>query len=142
VRNPTQISSSYAREHQLGLAHGVGMTRLPTPISSEKSAPNAVHDRCPAAIPAWALAATARATKPTSALTPIGDAQVLTITEAATMLRVCARTVRRMIDRGDLNAIRVGRSVRLRARVIANIIDSEHFPISGPIYSSREKASK
>ena len=118
------------------------MTRLPVPIASEKSAPDAVHDRCPAAIPAWALAAPARATKPTSALTPIDDAQVLTITEAATVLRVCARTVRRMIDRGDLNAIRLGRSVRLRARDIANIIDSEHFHISEPSHSSREKASK
>ena len=109
------------------------MTRRPVPIASDKSAPDQVDGRCPAAIPAWAIAAPAQTAEPAALATPIGDTQVVTITEAAAMFRVCTRTVSRMIDRGELSAFRVGRSVRLQARDLMTIINAEHFPFCDPL---------
>ena len=114
------------------------MTCRPAPVETKKNAPDKVGDRCPATIPAWAIAVPAHAAELVALATPIGDAQVITIKEAAAIFRVCTRTVRRMIDRGELNAIRVGRSVRLRAGDMENIVNSAHFPFSERFYRLRE----
>jgi excisionase family DNA binding protein len=37
-----------------------------------------------------------------------------TLQETAAILKLCTRTVRRMIEAGDLKAVRIGRSVRIR----------------------------
>ncbi len=37
-----------------------------------------------------------------------------TLQEAAAILKLCTRTVRRMIEAGDLKALRVGRSIRIK----------------------------
>ena len=42
----------------------------------------------------------------------------LTIVEAATILRVSKQTVYRLVRAGDLEAVRVGRSVRIPVRVV------------------------
>jgi excisionase family DNA binding protein len=42
----------------------------------------------------------------------------LTIVEAATILRVSKQTVYRLVRAGDLEAVRVGRSVRIPVRVL------------------------
>ena len=47
---------------------------------------------------------------------------LMTIGEAATILRVARRTIRRMIKRGELHAVRIGRSVRIRRQDIERII--------------------
>ena len=38
---------------------------------------------------------------------------MLSLTEYAALFRISTKTVRRMIDRGDLHAVRIGRSVRI-----------------------------
>jgi excisionase family DNA binding protein len=49
-------------------------------------------------------------------------APLVTIGEAAAALRVAPRTIRRMIERGELHAVRIGRSVRIRRQNIERII--------------------
>jgi excisionase family DNA binding protein len=46
--------------------------------------------------------------------------RLITVGEAATILHVSMRTIRRLIERGEFDAVRIGRSVRLRP---ANIVD-------------------
>jgi len=51
-------------------------------------------------------------------------APLMTIVETAALLRVSAKTVRRLIGRGDLKFVRIGRSIRLRREeIIPNPID-------------------
>jgi excisionase family DNA binding protein len=51
--------------------------------------------------------------KPKDAVAPIGD-RLLTLSEAAEVLRLNARTVREYIKRGDLNGKIVGKRWRFR----------------------------
>jgi excisionase family DNA binding protein len=48
---------------------------------------------------------------------------LLTVKEAATLLRVSAKTIRRLIEREELQAVRIGRSVRLRSADVLRIIE-------------------
>ena len=48
---------------------------------------------------------------------------LLSIQDVAIFLNVSTKTVRRLIDRGTLAAVRVGRSVRIRHEVLAVYID-------------------
>jgi excisionase family DNA binding protein len=50
---------------------------------------------------------------------------LMTVTEAATALRVSTKTVRRMLDRGELDCVRVGRLVRIRAEDIGHYIGQD-----------------
>jgi integrase/recombinase XerD len=43
----------------------------------------------------------------------------MTVDDAAELLRVSSKTIRRLIERGELEAVRIGRSVRLRSKVRA-----------------------
>jgi excisionase family DNA binding protein len=47
---------------------------------------------------------------------------LLTVGEAAAILHLSPRTIRRMIKRGELYVVRVGRSIRIRPEDIENII--------------------
>ena len=47
---------------------------------------------------------------------------LITVGEAATILHVSTRTIRRLIKRGKLQAVRIGRSVRIRPADIVHII--------------------
>mgnify|MGYP002402893140 CR=1 FL=1 len=47
---------------------------------------------------------------------------LMTVREAATILNVSARTIRRLIGRGEIPAVRMGRSVRIRLKDIEHII--------------------
>jgi excisionase family DNA binding protein len=47
---------------------------------------------------------------------------LMTVGEAATILHVSARTIRRMIGRGEFSPVRIGRSVRVRIEDIEHII--------------------
>jgi excisionase family DNA binding protein len=56
--------------------------------------------------------------------TPTGPpiAPLMTVAEAATALRVSPKTIRRMIARGELHHVRIGRLVRTRAKDIVQYI--------------------
>ena len=49
-------------------------------------------------------------------------APLMTVAETATALRVSPKTIRRMIARGELHHVRIGRLVRIRAEVIVQYI--------------------
>lgn len=48
--------------------------------------------------------------------------ELLTLRETADILRVSVMTVRRMINRGELNAVRIGSSLRIRRDVVDTLI--------------------
>jgi excisionase family DNA binding protein len=47
----------------------------------------------------------------------------MTVKEAATLLRVSTKTIRRLIKREELQAVRIGRTVRLRPADVLRIIE-------------------
>lgn len=49
---------------------------------------------------------------------------LLTIAQAARQLAVNARTVRRLLDRGDLPSVRIGRAVRIASASLSAYVDS------------------
>jgi excisionase family DNA binding protein len=57
--------------------------------------------------------------------TPIVWPEFMTVPEAATVLRVSKMTVYRMIHRGDLTAIRAGRSFRIDCASMQRMITAE-----------------
>ncbi|MGH8608923.1 MAG: helix-turn-helix domain-containing protein [Gammaproteobacteria bacterium] len=57
------------------------------------------------------------------------DTLLLTITEAAQELRVSTRTIRRLIQAGDLTGIWIRRSFRIRSEELHAYVDSlDHRP--------------
>ena len=75
-------------------------------------------------LPAWATAESAIDRARTSIAPAIGDHAYLTVAEAASLLRVSEKTIRRQIACGRLPVCRVGRSVRISAKAIAMLIYS------------------
>jgi excisionase family DNA binding protein len=57
------------------------------------------------------------------------DNRALTLREAAEILCVCVRTVRREIERGALVAFRVGRSLRIRMSELQRYIEQHTIGI-------------
>jgi excisionase family DNA binding protein len=53
---------------------------------------------------------------------PTSVASLMTVAEAATALRVSTKTIRRMLNRGELRRVKVGRLVRIREDDIGQII--------------------
>jgi excisionase family DNA binding protein len=53
---------------------------------------------------------------------PSSFAPLMTVVEAATVLRVSTKTIRRMIARGELRRVSVGRLVRIRVEDIKQYI--------------------
>jgi len=52
---------------------------------------------------------------------------LMTISETAAILRLAPRTIRRMIKRGELNSVKIGRSIRIRLQDVRQIIsESAH----------------
>ena len=50
--------------------------------------------------------------------------ELLTVAEAASRLRVSTKTIRRVIARGGLHAVRIGRAVRIDPQEIERLIDA------------------
>jgi excisionase family DNA binding protein len=82
-------------------------------------------------IPAWALQQRSDPKPGEEIASPVGGkphssscpfAPLMTIGETATILHVAPRTIRRMIKRGELHAVRIGRSLRIRRQDIERII--------------------
>jgi excisionase family DNA binding protein len=48
--------------------------------------------------------------------------RLLTVAEVAKILTVSEKTIRRMIDRGDLEAVWIGRSVRISPKELAALM--------------------
>ena len=70
----------------------------------------------------WASAESAIDRARTSFAPTIGDHTFLTVAEAASLLGVSEKTIRRQIAGGGLPVCRVGRSVRISAKAIAELI--------------------
>ena len=52
-------------------------------------------------------------------------AELLTIKDVATILSVSTKTVRRTIDRDQLETVRIGRSIRIRPESVMRLIKGE-----------------
>ena len=61
---------------------------------------------------------------------PFTEARLLTVNEVADLLRVSRMTVYRLIKEGDLAALRVGRSYRLREDDVDEYL-SERYTAAG-----------
>jgi excisionase family DNA binding protein len=59
----------------------------------------------------------------------------VSLREAARILGVCVRTVRREIDRGKLLGIRVGRNLRIKVSELRRYMESEAIAVSSVLFS-------
>jgi excisionase family DNA binding protein len=55
---------------------------------------------------------------------PVAE-RLLTVTDVAETLQISPRTVRRMIAKGQLRIIRLGRSVRIHATALSELLDNQ-----------------
>ena len=75
-------------------------------------------------LPAWAYAEAPPKRLALEAGLEPSDPILLTTQEAAALLRVCPKTIRRMAQRGQLRAVRVGRDLRFKREKILLFINS------------------
>ncbi|MDT5018684.1 MAG: hypothetical protein QOD39_4844 [Mycobacterium sp.] len=54
-------------------------------------------------------------------------AQFLTVAEVASLMRVSKMTVYRLVHNGELPAVRVGRSFRVHAKAVHDMLESSYF---------------
>ena len=83
-------------------------------------------------VPAWARdasygrvvdgGAVASSSMPAIDQTVLSSSCLLTIANVAALLQVSTKTVRRLIDRGELDAIRIGRSIRIQPEALKLLI--------------------
>ena len=53
--------------------------------------------------------------------------QFLTVAEVAALMRVSKMTVYRLVHNGELPAVRVGRSFRVHAKAVHDLLESSYF---------------
>jgi excisionase family DNA binding protein len=58
---------------------------------------------------------------------PIARAQFLTVAEVASLMRVSKMTVYRLVHNGELPAVRVGRSFRVHAKAVHDLLETSFF---------------
>jgi excisionase family DNA binding protein len=58
---------------------------------------------------------------------PVARAQFLTVAEVASLMRVSKMTVYRLVHNGELPAVRVGRSFRVHAKAVHDMLESSYF---------------
>ncbi|WP_407685246.1 cell division/environmental response transcriptional regulator [Mycobacterium sp. HUMS_1102779] len=56
-----------------------------------------------------------------------GRAQFLTVAEVAALMRVSKMTVYRLVHNGELPAVRVGRSFRVHAKAVHDMLETSYF---------------
>ena len=61
---------------------------------------------------------------------PAARAQFLTVAEVASLMRVSKMTVYRLVHNGELPAVRVGRSFRVHAKAVHDLLESSYFDVS------------
>ena len=54
-------------------------------------------------------------------------AQFLTVAEVAALMRVSKMTVYRLVHNGELPAVRVGRSFRVHAKAVHDLLETSYF---------------
>jgi len=59
-----------------------------------------------------------------------GRAQFLTVAEVAALMRVSKMTVYRLVHSGELPAVRVGRSFRVHAKAVHDLLETSYFDVS------------
>jgi excisionase family DNA binding protein len=57
-------------------------------------------------------------------------AQFLTVAEVASLMRVSKMTVYRLVHNGELPAVRVGRSFRVHAKAVHDMLETSYFDVS------------
>ena len=58
---------------------------------------------------------------------PVARAQFLTVAEVASLMRVSKMTVYRLVHNGELPAVRVGRSFRVHAKAVHDLLETSYF---------------
>ena len=58
---------------------------------------------------------------------PAVRAQFLTVAEVAALMRVSKMTVYRLVHNGELPAVRVGRSFRVHAKAVHDMLETSYF---------------
>ena len=58
---------------------------------------------------------------------PITRTQFLTVAEVAALMRVSKMTVYRLVHNGELPAVRVGRSFRVHAKAVHDLLETSYF---------------
>ena len=61
---------------------------------------------------------------------PAPRAQFLTVAEVASLMRVSKMTVYRLVHNGELPAVRVGRSFRVHAKAVHDMLEKSYFDVS------------
>ncbi|MGB3896237.1 helix-turn-helix domain-containing protein [Mycolicibacter sinensis] len=56
-----------------------------------------------------------------------GRTQFLTVAEVAVLMRVSKMTVYRLVHNGELPAVRVGRSFRVHAKAVHDLLETSFF---------------
>ncbi len=56
-----------------------------------------------------------------------GTTQFLTVAEVAALMRVSKMTVYRLVHNGELPAVRVGRSFRVHAKAVHELLETSYF---------------
>jgi excisionase family DNA binding protein len=56
-----------------------------------------------------------------------GRTQFLTVAEVASLMRVSKMTVYRLVHNGELPAVRVGRSFRVHAKAVHDLLETSYF---------------
>ena len=56
-----------------------------------------------------------------------GRTQFLTVAEVAALMRVSKMTVYRLVHNGELPAVRVGRSFRVHAKAVHDLLETSYF---------------
>lgn len=58
---------------------------------------------------------------------PVTKTQFLTVAEVASLMRVSKMTVYRLVHNGELPAVRVGRSFRVHAKAVHDLLETSYF---------------
>jgi excisionase family DNA binding protein len=58
---------------------------------------------------------------------PVARTQFLTVAEVAGLMRVSKMTVYRLVHNGELPAVRVGRSFRVHAKAVHDLLETSYF---------------
>ena len=58
---------------------------------------------------------------------PVTRTQFLTVAEVAGLMRVSKMTVYRLVHNGELPAVRVGRSFRVHAKAVHDLLETSYF---------------
>ena len=73
------------------------------------------------------LAESRRATPVRPRGQPVTRTQFLTVAEVAALMRVSKMTVYRLVHNGELPAVRVGRSFRVHAKAVHDLLETSYF---------------